>query len=339
VSGAIRTVHVGIRGRGRWAFDLAAADPRFEPVAVVSRDPDAVRSVAVAGGVGPERVTSSLEAALDAALRRLAVVVATPVELHARDLRTAFDAGRHVLVEKCLSNRWDEARRLVEEAEVAGVRLVVAQNYRYRPESIALAAALGAGTHGSVGHVDLNLQKYRPAPRQQDYPCAVFWDQGCHHVDELQALLGPVAEVEARSFSAPWSRYHDDAAIQLLARFSSGATWTALLSNLGRSFLVQSVVHTQLGAFVGGMGGWRWLRAVAPDDAPFGWNAAPEEVPVPAGAPPTGEHGVMDDFHRAVADDFPTPLDGSANLEVLRVCEMVERSVRDRRAVARDEVA
>jgi predicted dehydrogenase len=335
----MRTVHVGIRGRGRWALDLASADARFEPVAVVSRDPDAVRPDAVAAGVAPERVASSLEEALRAAPEADAVVVSTPVEQHARDLRAAFAAGRHVLVEKCLSNRWDEARRLVEEADAAGVRLVVAQNYRYRPESVALAAALATGAYGTPGHVDLNLQKYRPAPRQQDYPCAVFWDQGCHHVDEFQALLGPVTEVEARSFSVPWSRYRDDAAVQVLARFASGATWTALLSNLGRSFVVQTAVHTELGTFVGGSGGWRWSRAAAPEDAAFGWNDPPEELPVPTGAPPTGEHGVLDDFHRAVVDGISTPLDGRANLEVLRVCEMVERSVRQRRAVSRDAVS
>ncbi len=91
-----------------------------------------------------------------------------------------------------------------------------------------------SGTYGSPALVDLAMQKYRPAPRQQDYPFAMFWDQGCHHVDDLQWCFGPVAEVTARTFSAPWSRYADDAAIQVLLRFGQASTATYLLSNVAR---------------------------------------------------------------------------------------------------------
>jgi predicted dehydrogenase len=334
---SIRTVHVGARGRGQWALELMTVDPRFTPVAIVSRDPDAVVDIANRAGIARQAIFTTLAGAASA-VDADAAVIATPVDRHGADVRVACTAGLHVLVEKCLSNNWPEAVELVETAEGSRVELIVAQNYRFRPETAALAAALASGRYGRPEIVDLALHKYRPLPRQQDYPCAVFWDQGCHHVDELQAMLGPIAEVDARTFGASWSQYRDDGAISVRARFDSGATWICLLSNLARHHAWRSSIHTERGAFVSDGGPWRWLDAVAPETAAFGWNAEPVELEPPAGSPPTGEHGVLDEFATTVVSGAASVLSGRANLEALRVCEMVERSVRSGRPVSRADV-
>jgi predicted dehydrogenase len=312
-------------------------DPRFLPVAIVTRDPATIGEVPAAASVPPDCVFGDLRVALET-VDADAVVVCTPVELHARDLRTAFAAGKHVLVEKCLSNRWPEACALVAAAAAAGVELVVAQNYRYTSGTRTLQAALASGEYGVPGIVDLALHKYRPAPRQQDYPLAMFWDQGCHHVDDLQWCLGPIAAVQASTFSAPWSRYRDDAAIQARFTFESGVTGTYLLSNLGRAHELHHSVHTDRGALAWDGQAWQWAEALAPDDAPFGWNAPPVPVPVPDDGPASGEHGVLEEFHRAVVARGATPISGTANLETLRVCEMVERAVTTGRVIGRDDV-
>ena len=336
----IRVIHVGARGRGRWPVDLVREDPRFESVALVSRRPDSLSAELEASGLTPPDAFADLATAL----KRVdcdAVIVATPVELHARDLHTAFDAGKHVLVEKCLSNDWAEANDLVDAAERAGVRLVVAQNYRFNPDWRALAAGVSSGAYGEIGLVHMTVHKYRPAPRQQDYPLAVFWDQGCHHVDAFQSMLGPIVEATAHTYSAPWSLYRDDAAVVARLRFESGATWVYDLSNIVRRFHVACSLHSADGALVLsdplGASRWQWFAAAAGDDAAFGWNAEPVDVPVPPG-PRSGEHGVLDTFHAAVAWGEPTGIDGRANLETLRVCEMVQRSVEEGRTVTRGEV-
>lgn len=336
----IRLVHVGARGRGRWPVDLVRDDPRFESVAIVSREPLTLTDELKAAGLTADRAFADLSTALET-VDCDAVVVATPVEVHARDLRVAFDAGKHVLVEKCLSNDWAEAVDLVDAAEGAGVRLIVAQNYRFNPEWRALAHGIAGGAYGRVGLVQMTVHKYRPAPRQQDYPLAVFWDQGCHHVDAFQSVLGPIVAATAHTYSAPWSQYRDDAAVMALLRFESGANWIYDLSNLVRRFHVACSVHSAEGALVLdeplGAAQWLWYAAAAGEDAAFGWNGTPVPVPVPDG-PPSGEHGVLDAFHAAIVDGVPTGLDGRANLETLRVCEMVQRSVELRRTVTRDEV-
>jgi predicted dehydrogenase len=325
----IRTIHVGVRGRGAWPLLLMREDPAFEPAAIVTRDPAPLDD--------PLPKFSVLADALGA-VDCDAVVVCTPVELHARDLRVAFAAGKHVLVEKCLSNAWAEACALVREAEAAGVELVVAQNYRYTESTQTLHAALASGDFGTAAIVDLAMHKYRPAPRQQDYPYAMFWDQGCHHVDDLQWCIGPIESVTARTFGAPWSRYRDDAAIQALFRFRGGGTCSYLLSNVSRGNDLRYLVHTDRGVLRREADHWEFAAAAAPDDAPFGWNAAPERVEPPAPMPASGEHGVLAAFREAVTERRPTPISGRANLETLRVCEMVQRAGATGSAVVRADV-
>ena len=333
----IRTIHVGARGRGAWPLHLMRAEPDVEPVAIVTRDPSTIGDALAAGALGPDAAFTDLPSALDA-VDCDAVVVCTPVELHARDLRTAYAAGKHVLVEKCLSNSWAEACSLVSEAEAAGVELVIAQNYRYTASTQTLHAALASGRVGNAAVIDLAMQKYRPAPRQQDYPYAMFWDQGCHHVDDLQWCFGPIASVRASTFGAPWSRYRDDAAIQALFTFESGATCTYLLSNVARVNELRFTVHGDRGALQWNADHWEFAAALAPDDAPFGWNAAPERVEPPAGLPASGEHGVLEVFRRAVTTRRPTEISGRANLETLRVCEMVQRAGNSGQTVRRADV-
>ncbi len=334
----IRTIHVGSRGRGEWPVRLLSADERFEPVAIVSREPDAVGDELGLASLDPDRAYRSLDATLEA-VDADAVVVCTPVDLHERDLRTAYAAHKHVLVEKCLARRWDEACALVDEADAAGVQLVVAQNSRYRPETRTLHAAVTSGAYGSPTLVDLAMQKYRPAPRQQDYPFAMFWDQGCHHVDDLQWCFGPVAEVTARTFSAPWSRYADDAAIQVLLRFATGVTATYLLSNVARWNELRWSVQSEQGVLSLRGDQWVWVAAAAPDDASFGWNEPPVEVPPLAPRSRSGEYGVVDAFYRAVTTGAAVEISGRPNLETLRVCEMVERSGIAGRPVTHAEVS
>lgn len=333
----IRTIHVGTRGRGRWPLDLLTADERFEPVAIVGRQPRALGAELALAGLTQERAYGSLDEAL-AEVDCDAVVVCTPVELHERDLRVAFAAGRPVLVEKCLSADWQEAKSLVAEAELAGVALVVAQNYRYSSWCQTLQHAVSGGSYGTPMLVDLALHKYRPAPRQQDYPYAMFWDQGCHHVDLLQWILGPIAEVRVSTFSAPWSRYRDDAALQALLRFESGAVWTYLLSNVARVMEHRFLLQSKAGALSLEGDGWIWRAAAAGDDAAFGWNDEAVTVEPPLELPASGEHGVVNAFHRALTTGAQTEISGRANLETLRVCEMVRRAGESGRPVRRNEV-
>ena len=60
-----------------------------------------------------------------------AVAIATPVSTHFDLAMSALQAGKHVFVEKPLTATADQARRLIDEADTAGLTLMVDHTFVY----------------------------------------------------------------------------------------------------------------------------------------------------------------------------------------------------------------
>lgn len=328
-----RTIHVGVGRRGRWPLEVLTADPRFAPAALVDVSPELLAEARALVGLDESFSFSRLEDAL-AAVQADAVVICTPTLYHAPQARQAIQAGKHVLVEKGMTTNWQDAVALVDEAEHAGVRFCVSQNYRYRPEIVTLNAALTSGDYGAPHLIDLIHHRYRPTPRTLDYPYAMVWDMSVHHLDNLVCCFGPVAEATARSFTAPWSQYPHDAGITGVLHFVSGAIATYAMSHIASSNDYRFVVQSAEGVLAWDGAYWQWQ---ATPDADFGKAQPPQAVPH-AEAPSRSEQGVIDDFYRYIVDGNEPELSGRNNLEVLRACEMLCRSSEERRTVRREEV-
>ncbi|RLV56208.1 gfo/Idh/MocA family oxidoreductase [Aeromicrobium phragmitis] len=128
------------------------------------------------------------------------VDVCTPGHLHYEIALAALEAGKHVLVEKPLSNSTSEAERLVEAAASArgrGVQSMVGFNYRRVP-ALALARSLVA--EGRIGQLREIRAAYLQdwladdqAPmtwrlRREQAGSGVLGDLGSHVVDLLRFL-------------------------------------------------------------------------------------------------------------------------------------------------------
>ena len=70
------------------------------------------------------------------------VVVANPIEAHAKAVMLALDSGRHVLVEKPIAATADEAIALVDRAARANAHLFVGHSERFHPVVRTLATEL-----------------------------------------------------------------------------------------------------------------------------------------------------------------------------------------------------
>ena len=132
------------------------------------------------------------------------VDVSTPGDSHAEIAIAAAEAGKHVFCEKPLANSLAEARSMAEAVNRAGVKSMVAYNYRRVP-AVALAKRLiEEGRIGQVYHWRaVYLQDWIMDP---DFP--LVWrlqkekagsgphgDLNAHIIDLARYLIGEITEV------------------------------------------------------------------------------------------------------------------------------------------------
>lgn len=79
-----------------------------------------------------------------------AVVICTPSYLHNSQAIAALEGGKHVLLEKPLSIRAEDAEQVLKVAERTGKTLMVAMNNRYRPDIQALKPFATGGELGNL---------------------------------------------------------------------------------------------------------------------------------------------------------------------------------------------
>ena len=146
------TLGIGIIGTGDIAQShlraLAGVDAAR---VVVTMDVDETRARAGAEEYGG-RATTSLEELLGEEEVQ-AVHVCTPHHLHADQVVAAFEAGKHVLVEKPMALTLGDCDRMIAAADSAGKVLMVGQVLRHFPANRKVRELIEAGAIGAVGHL------------------------------------------------------------------------------------------------------------------------------------------------------------------------------------------
>ncbi|MBO3749170.1 Gfo/Idh/MocA family oxidoreductase [Streptosporangiaceae bacterium NEAU-GS5] len=184
-----------------WRSVGAVFGPALTPVMAVlaGRTPD--RAAAAAARLGWASSTGDWRDLLDRDDVQI-VDVCTPGDSHAEIAIAALEAGKHVLCEKPLANTLAEAEAMAaaaRKAAAAGVRSMVAFNYRRVP-AVALARRLVAeGALGEIRHVRAQyLQDWIVDPQfplvwrlQKDKAgSGALGDIGSHAVDTAQYVTG-----------------------------------------------------------------------------------------------------------------------------------------------------
>jgi predicted dehydrogenase len=124
-----------------------------------------------------------------------AVIIATPVNTHYGLVKEALMHGKHVLVEKPMTDSSRDARELINIAEKQQRILMVGHVYEYNPAVDFLRQLVKTGGLGEIFAVDahrLNLGLFRPDVN-------VLWDLGPHDICIVLSIMNqdPVA-VSAR---------------------------------------------------------------------------------------------------------------------------------------------
>lgn len=160
-----------------------------------------------------------------------AVIVATHHETHAAIAVDALEAGKHVLVQKPLTTRMEDADRLVAVAEARPRQKVQCFPFNWNNATVEAIRLLYDGAIGRpcqgrrrVAHSGPARDSWFYNPEIARYGAS--FDMGVYAVSGLTALLGSAVSVSGLVATfEPGVRIDDNATWQL--RFASGALGTA----------------------------------------------------------------------------------------------------------------
>lgn len=131
-----------------------------------------------------------------------AVYVCTPHHLHREHASLAFQAAKHVLVEKPIAGTRDDAEAMIREAEASGATFMVAENFRFLPPVREAKRLIDQGGVGRVRLIQLHEQyPFLPVgwrERKDLNGGGVLIDGGIHKLSAITYLTGAPTEVYAR---------------------------------------------------------------------------------------------------------------------------------------------
>ena len=187
MSAEIRPLGIAVVGAGYWGPNLVRnfhASPAWSVRRIVDRDRDRLerllRLYPFAAG----------DVEIDAALQDPsvdAIAIATPPRTHYELAIRAIDAGKHVLVEKPLAERYADAQDLCARADRAGVRLMADHTFVYTGSVEKLRSLRRDGALGNVYYIDsvrVNLGLFQESN--------VVWDLAPHDISIINYVLGEI---------------------------------------------------------------------------------------------------------------------------------------------------
>ena len=222
-----KSLRVGIIGTGNMGRRHGRAYGYHEPRTKLVACCDLRREAAVEYG---RQYGCDVEPSVEALLARTdvdAVSICTTEEHHLEPTLLAARAGKHILLEKPMAVSLDDAVRMKEAAEGAGVKLMVGHLFRYDQRSVAVRDAIG---RGEIGEVRSLACTFHGIPSQQDrirdLELSIVVFRGCHAIDLMRWLSGSeVIRIYAESLDGQLrSRgYHSEDAVFCVMRFENGA--------------------------------------------------------------------------------------------------------------------
>jgi predicted dehydrogenase len=137
------------------------------------------------------------------------VIIATPPPTHFSLVRSALEAGKHVLVEKPFVPSSSEASQVLSLARSKNRLLCVYQNRRWDADFLTLQRLIQDGELGRVVELNTHFDRYRPSPptnwkadvKMRDGGGAIY-DLGVHLLDQVYVLFGTPSSVSGKFVNA-----------------------------------------------------------------------------------------------------------------------------------------
>jgi predicted dehydrogenase len=171
-----------------------------------------------------------------------AVYIATPVHLHAEQAVAAAEAGKHVLCEKPLAMNVSECDRMIAAARANHVKLGVAYYRHFYPVIRRTKELIASGEIGQPVIAQINAFEFFNPPSEHPRSWLLrkdrsgggpMFDFGCHRLEVLTNIFGPVAKVSAQTARVVFEREVEDTATALF-RFERGSVATLAVTHAAR---------------------------------------------------------------------------------------------------------
>ena len=313
------TLHLAVLGCGAIARTHARTLARFGPrVRLGFASRDGSRAVDYRSRFGGFAAYSEYDRALEDP-RVGAVLITTPPADHLRLTLDALRAGKHVIVEKPAFLHSTDVDDVEAAAEEAGRRVLVAENYCYKPITLLLKALIDSGEIGAVRQVRISAMKYQAPTGWRSSPAlaggGALFEGGVHWIHLLGTLGGDITEVHGMR---PGDCTGVERSMIVMVRFARGGVGTlhhswetpALLRGLSLSQIIGTrgtVVFESNGLF-----------AIS--------NGHRRRYLVPGLRDLRGYRGMFDDFLTSLASGAPARMTLAAARRDLVVIEAAYRS-------------
>lgn len=337
----LNTEHIGVAlfGAGMIApthiAALSALQPQLCLRAVISQRPErAMHYASHYAGPAPLFTADLAQITGDPTIQM--AIVATPPSVRIDLIAALAQSGTHILLEKPVARTLDEAQKLVEICDRAGVTLGVLFQHRMRAPSLAAARLVASGSLGTLGHVEIAAPLWRDQTYYNELGRGtyardgggVLLTQAIHTIDLALSLTGPVTTVRAMTATTPLHQMEaEDFAVAGLT-FANGAVGSLIASTASFPQRPETITlhfkHASLRVGTSDLSlTWRDGRPCA--DAQI---TGPATDAGPAIAKHEWHQAVIQDFAAALRQGRAPMVTGHAALAAHQLITAIERSSR-----------
>ena len=214
----MKPLRVAVIGTGFWGKNQARVFANLDSTKLVSvcdSNPAAAMAIGTQFQVGYETDVGKLLARDDID----AVTICTPTITHRQIAERALIAGKHVLVEKPMTNTLSEAKELLELSKRRNLRLMPGHIERFNPAVSYLKDLLDKG---KMGKAILLLARRVGRWPERIGDVGVVRDTAIHDIDLARYILnGEVDSVYARTGSM---RHTKEDYAEIMLQFNNGST-------------------------------------------------------------------------------------------------------------------
>ena len=250
-----------------------------------------------------------------------ALYIATPVNLHAEQAIAAADAGKHVLCEKPMALNVADCDRMIAAAKANNVKLGIAYYRQFYPVVARIKNLIDSGEIGKPIFVAVNaFEWFNPPPsnsrawllKPEISGGGPMFDFGCHRIQILLHLFGPIQTVKAITSKALFDREVEDTAVATFA-FSGGTLATLTVSH--------AVIESGDTFVIWGSEGSINIDVLNQGTITVRTRTDERTESLPPA--PNIHQPLIDDFARAIIDDRQPLVTGAMGREVAQIEEAI----------------